>query len=83
MRDVQLRELASTRKRLEGDPSARLRLADAAPAGDPPPPADECLYAEKTEVVNELLRNAEAELKMKTMAVQFAQDVLQHYDGQV
>eukprot|EP01047_Picozoa_sp_COSAG01_P103706 COSAG01_NODE_33131_length_569_cov_11.538298_2_plen_38_part_01 len=38
MRDVQLRELASTRKRLEGDPSARLRLADAAPAGDPPPP---------------------------------------------
>jgi hypothetical protein len=81
MRDVQLRELASTRKRLEGDPS--LRLADAAPAGDPPPPADECLYAEKTEVVNELLRNAEAELKMKTMAVQFAQDVLQHYDGQV
>ena len=52
MRDVQLKDLAQTRKRLE----------------------------EKTEVVNELLRNAEGELRMKQLAMQYANEVLQHYN---
>ena len=34
---------------------------------------------EKTAVVTELLRNAEAEARMREMSVKYAQDVLQHY----